>query len=111
MILDFAQSGIGPLLEADVCVIGGGPAGIAFAREFESSHHSVIVLESGGLEINSKVQALHKGTNTRGDFALDASRFRLLGGTSCTWGGWCAPLDEIDFERREWVPDSGWPLT
>jgi hypothetical protein len=21
------------------------------------------------------------------------------------------PLDEIDFERRDWVPESGWPFS
>ncbi len=35
---------------------------------------------------------------------------RALGGTSSIWGGRCIPLDPIDFERRAWVPESGWPL-
>jgi choline dehydrogenase-like flavoprotein len=35
----------------------------------------------------------------------------LLGGTTLVWGGWCAPLDELDFLRRDWVPHSGWPIT
>src|SRR5690606_22043494 len=26
------------------------------------------------------------------------------------WGGWCHPLDADDFERRNWVSDSGWPF-
>ena len=25
--------------------------------------------------------------------------------------GVCVPLDPIDFERREWIPHSGWPIT
>ncbi len=26
------------------------------------------------------------------------------------WGGWCRPLDRIDFQTRPWVTHSGWPL-
>ena len=27
------------------------------------------------------------------------------------WGGRCIPFDKIDFERRDYVPYSGWPIT
>jgi choline dehydrogenase-like flavoprotein len=37
-------------------------------------------------------------------------RNRILGGSSYTWAGRCAPFDEIDLEYRDWVPHSGWPL-
>jgi choline dehydrogenase-like flavoprotein len=111
MLLDFRQAGLSQTPQADICVIGGGPAGIAIAREFANSSRSVILLESGGLDFDSKVQDLYKGINARGDFSLHTSRFRLLGGTTYAWGGWCTPLDDIDFERRDWVPDSGWPIT
>ena len=37
-------------------------------------------------------------------------RNRIVGGTSHTWSGRCAPFDEIDFEMRDWVPFSGWPF-
>ena len=41
------------------------------------------------------------------------SRRSLLyfGGTTGHWAGFCAPFDPIDFETRDWVPDSGWPIT
>ena len=109
MLIDFRRAGLGPHLEADVCVIGGGAAGITIANEI--SNHSVIVLESGGLEFDPQVQRLYKGDNPRGDFSLDTSRYRMLGGTTFAWGGWCVPLDAIDFQPRHWVPDSGWPIT
>ena len=41
---------------------------------------------------------------------LDGGRLRFLGGSTNHWGGWCRPLDEIDFESRDWVPHSGWPF-
>ena len=39
-----------------------------------------------------------------------ACRVRALGGTTNTWGGWCRPLDAIDFSERDWLPHSGWPF-
>jgi len=97
--------------ETDLCIIGAGPAGIALAREFNQSPYSILLLESGDLEPDRRIQDLYKGTNTRGDFSLRTSRLRLFGGTSYVWGGWCAPLDESDFRKRAWVPHSGWPIT
>jgi choline dehydrogenase-like flavoprotein len=38
-------------------------------------------------------------------------RLRFFGGTTNHWGGWCRPLDGIDFEAREGIPHSvGWPF-
>ena len=39
------------------------------------------------------------------------SRIRTFGGTTTVWGGGWKPLDQIDFEKRDWVPFSGWPIT
>jgi choline dehydrogenase-like flavoprotein len=111
VLLDFRQAAVPELLQADLCIVGGGAAGIAIAREFIDSGWSVILLESGGHEPDTRVQDLNRGENPRGDFTLHESRFRLLGGTTLVWGGWCAPLDELDFLRRDWVPHSGWPIT
>ena len=33
-----------------------------------------------------------------------------LGGTSNAWHGICTPLEDIDFEQRPWLCDSGWPI-
>src|SRR5258708_6656525 len=35
---------------------------------------------------------------------------RRLGGTSAVWGGRCVPLDAIDFEKRDFITHSGWPI-
>jgi choline dehydrogenase-like flavoprotein len=39
-----------------------------------------------------------------------SSRLHYFGGTTMHWGGMCSPLDDIDFEKREWVDKSGWPI-
>ncbi len=111
MFADFREVESQSVLSTDVCIIGGGAAGISIARELIDADCSVMLLESGGMSLNSEVQRLYEGTNTRDDFALHTTRYRLLGGTTAVWGGWCAPLDPIDFETRDWVPNSGWPIT
>jgi choline dehydrogenase-like flavoprotein len=111
MLLDLQAEDLGKSLQADICVVGGGPAGISIAREFANTGHTVILLESGGLQFDRATQDLYQGTNVRGDFSLTTSRFRMLGGTTYVWGGWSTTLDEGDFRRRDWVPYSGWPIT
>jgi choline dehydrogenase-like flavoprotein len=57
------------------------------------------------------VQNLYQGSETGVSYMpLDSGRLRYLGGSSNHWGGWCRPLDEIDFESRASVPYSGWPF-
>jgi len=105
-----AEVGTGQTLRADVCVIGGGPAGLAVASELAAGPLEVILLESGGLEEDAATQALNAGSS-RGapQWALDATRLRRLGGTS-RWTGLCRPFDAIDLRERPWLPGSGWPL-
>ncbi|HEX2594193.1 MAG TPA: GMC family oxidoreductase [Rhizomicrobium sp.] len=72
----------------------------------------MLLLESGGLEFEDDTQKLYAGTKTGNVnyLELDGSRLRMLGGASNHWGGWTRPLDPSDFEKREWLPFSGWPI-
>ncbi len=97
-------------VEADVAVVGGGPAGITLARAFAGSGVEVCVVEAGGLQPDSEVQALYQGENAGIEYPLSAMRMRMFGGSSNHWGGYCRPLDPIDFEARDWVAYSGWPF-
>jgi len=108
------------LLEGDVAIAGGGMAGIALARQLGDAGFDVIVLESGGEDANAAVQDLYTGKMTLGapgsetrnlDAYLHTSRARRFGGSGNLWGGKCAPLDPIDFEKRDWIAYSGWPVT
>jgi choline dehydrogenase-like flavoprotein len=97
-------------LDADLAIIGGGPAGITVARAFARGGVNVAIVEAGGQEFATDVQALYQGESTGIDYHLNATRLRFLGGSSNHWGGYCRPLDPIDFEQRDWVPHSGWPF-
>src|SRR3954469_2586959 len=99
------------VLEPDLAIIGGGPAGISLALALADTKLNILLLESGGFNFDPHNQKLYAGTQSgRSYIALDAGRLRLLGGSTNHWGGWCRPLDAIDFERRDWMPHSGWPF-
>jgi choline dehydrogenase-like flavoprotein len=99
-------------LQTDVCVIGGGAAGITVAKELEGSRLNVTLLESGGFQYEQKTQALYDGRSIGIPYEpLDAPRLRFLGGTTNHWGGYCRPFEEADFEARAGIRYTGWPLS
>jgi len=111
MIGEIAEVEDGQTLRFGLCIIGAGAAGIAIAREFIGTKVDVILLESGGFELEEKVQDLYAGESIGIDYEhLDAVRLRYFGGTTNHWGGQSFNLDSLDFEERTWVPDSGWPI-
>jgi choline dehydrogenase-like flavoprotein len=111
MILNLNQLPDDSQLAADLCIVGSGAAGLAIAREFLDGPLNVIVLESGGWELEEPTQQLYESAITGFPFQGNLSgRFRVLGGSTTRWGGQALPLFPIDFERREWVPHSGWPF-
>lgn len=112
MFFDFREEATPAAFSVDVCIIGAGAAGIAMALELSRSSLSVCLVESGGFDLDGEVQALYEGTSDGLDWgsAMSANRMRFFGGTTAVWGGGCAPLDDIDFEPRDWVAHSGWPI-
>ena len=42
---------------------------------------------------------------------LRAMRIRALGGAMGHWAGWCRPLLPQDFQRRDYINLSGWPIS
>jgi choline dehydrogenase-like flavoprotein len=111
MLIDARQLTSGAVVEADIAIIGAGAAGISLALELTGKGLSVCLLESGGLEFAWPSQSLYTGVNVGLPYyALDFCQLRYLGGSTNAWGGWCRPLDPIDFESRPWVEQSGWPF-
>jgi choline dehydrogenase-like flavoprotein len=110
-MIDLAQVDGTLELEGEVCVVGAGAAGISLTRRLLAAGHSVVLLESGGLDYEAPTAALNAGEN-RGEeyYDLEDSRLRFFGGTTAIWGGRCAELDSIDLEKRDYVPHSGWPI-
>jgi choline dehydrogenase-like flavoprotein len=99
------------VLDFDVCVVGGGAAGITLALELDRTGARVCVLEAGGVDYEASSQALLDGEVLAEAYPpLTDTRFSALGGSTKLWAGWCRPLDGVDFEERSWVANSGWPF-
>jgi choline dehydrogenase-like flavoprotein len=98
-------------LTPDLAIIGGGPAGITLALALAHTPLRMLLLESGGMDFDPATQALYAGEESGVRYIpLDATRLRYLGGGTNHWGGWSRPLDALDFEKRDWLPYSGWPF-
>lgn len=111
MILGWAEAPSGLAPRYDVCVAGGGVAGIVLALALGKLGRRVVLMEGGGLAPAALSQDLYRGLSVGHDYPpLDACRLRYLGGTSNHWAGWCRPLDAVDFDRRAHIPGSGWPI-
>jgi choline dehydrogenase-like flavoprotein len=111
LLIDARLLSPGTELTCDVCIVGSGPAGITIAHRLIGSGLSVKLLEAGGPRYELGTQTLYRG-RVVGDpyYRLDGCRWRMFGGTSNRWGGWCRPLDPVDYTQRDWLPLSGWPI-
>jgi choline dehydrogenase-like flavoprotein len=109
MLIDFDQDGLRADVNYDLVIVGSGPAGATVAAELAGRGLSVCVLESGRMRRTGHADRL-KDVRSEGIHIKEYSRERVLGGASTTWAGLSSPLDPIDFEARDWVADSGWPI-
>lgn len=90
----------------DILIVGSGPAGCSLADRLSASGISCLILETGLAEYDQEIQTAYTTMDTRGHFGDQhwaQHWIRAFGGTSMVWGGWCAPLDEQDFET--------WPIS
>ena len=94
--------------KSTVCIIGSGVGAGTLALKLAEMNISFVIVEAG--DINNETDAVTKDHVGR-DFKLRTTTSIQLGGTSNLWHGVLSPLDEIDFERRDWIPGSGWPIS
>jgi len=96
----------------DVCVAGAGPVGIAAALELSRRGMRTLLIEAGSKR-SKRPQPNETGFDIGDDTFHAADQVTSatgLGGTSERWGGQCVELDDIDFEARDYVAHSGWPI-
>lgn len=111
-------------IDTDICVIGAGPAGITFAREFIGRSLRVVVLESGLTRHDARTQELSASSVDSPYHAVDAlaaGRRRQVGGTSNLWvyeanpgsgrlHARSLPPEAHDLDGIDGRPESGWPF-
>lgn len=110
-IIHANQLADGGEIRADLCIVGAGAAGITLAMQLARTGRTICLLESGGTHPDEQTQALYDlecvGYPMREDFI---SRAREFGGSCNLWAGRNMRMSPIDFEQRDWVPNSGWPI-
>lgn len=99
----------GAAIEADLCIVGGGAAGITLARELARTGMRICLLEAGGLSIDPDVDAASVVESQGYPYGVEHKRLRYFGGSTNHWGGHCLPFEPDDFEAKDWVDWSGWP--
>lgn len=110
MIVDSTELPTERRLTAHVCVVGAGAAGITLACELIGSGLSVLLLEAGGWRDDPVSFDDYRGSAAAPHPAANEYRRVRFGGTTGIWGGRCVPFDPIDFQARDYLPHSGWPI-
>ncbi len=99
--------------ETDICIVGGGAAGISLAKALIGLNVRVLILESGDHFFHQQTQDLYDFENVGHPLRAQKgyiSRNRYFGGSTNTWLGRSAPLHPEDYKKRDWIPNSGWPV-
>ena len=95
-------------IETDVAILGSGPAGLTLASKLNSD---CVVIESGHWKLDLPNHHEFHSINAGERTLVDSVRVRGIGGASLRWSGRCIALDPYDFEQRDWIAKSGWPIT
>lgn len=111
MLDDFEKIEIAGDFQTDICIVGSGVAGLTLASEFLDSGLKVLILEGGGKKDESKSQQIYRSKVVGIEHdGIHNGRFRVFGGSSTRWGGQLMTYRKEDFEKKPYIPDSGWPL-
>jgi choline dehydrogenase-like flavoprotein len=112
MLLCASETSPGEARCTQVCVVGSGPSGLMLTRRLVEAGIDALVLEAGPLLRKGPTDQLPLPVEFAGQPKnLSPSVAQQVGGTSALWHGTIGPLDSVDFRRRAWIADSGWPIT
>lgn len=94
-------------IRTDVCVIGGGAAGISIASQLVETLLKVLLLKSGGMTSEAATQSLHAAENVGINYVpLEVARSRFLSGsTKNNAAPWIRSTS-----KRACMSGSGWVL-
>ena len=109
MLIDSSKLEPANDLVTDICIVGGGAAGLILAHELAQAGIETLVLESGGLRSTRDASRLVTARAvTRPGFELSGVR-RRLGGSLGDWGANCSLLEPNDFAGPAESGSPRWP--
>jgi choline dehydrogenase-like flavoprotein len=113
MIEDLAKASGSMVRRGDLAIIGTGPAGITLALECAKLGISVILIESGGMKQDAKLQDAVESHSFDPErhAPLEMTHLRQVGGTSNIWGGRSLPFEPMDFITRPIAGNVEWPVS
>ena len=91
-------------------IIGSGAVGLYSASELVKRGMRVVVVEAGETKLGGFPADSFTSIGARHD-GIANGRSRTLGGTTNLWGGQLVEFQPIDFEGRDWMPGSRWPVS
>lgn len=110
--LDARSPEVDARLEADVCIVGGGAAGITLARRLGARAGRVLLVESGGWHSSIEAQSLYADPQSGLPYLpLAGCRLRYFGGSTNHWAGYCRLNQPGDFAAREDLGRPAWPVS
>ena len=101
----------GDSIQSDLCIVGGGAAGITLALELKDAGFTITLIEAGGFEPEAEIQDFYAGpvvSDVLSKNYLKKSRLRQFGGTTNHWGGHSVVINEHIFGPRAGVVGGAW---
>src|SRR5829696_3343076 len=96
----------------DIVIVGAGAAGIMLAVKLTEARKNVLLIESGHFHEDDDRQNLNELEQSSKPLSNPVwARKRAIGGTTIAWGGQSLPFSPLDFSKRDWVQNSGWPIS
>ncbi len=110
--IDFNTSFDTDISTYDYTIIGAGAAGIFLSILLAKQDKKVLLIETGHYTEDEQRQDLNIILQTAKKLTTSVwGRKRAIGGTTIRWGGQSLPFDEHVFTRKDWIKDSGWPIS
>lgn len=115
MIFDLLKESQNCLIEreTEVCIVGGGTAGVYLSQALQQKNVNVILIELGGSSAVEAELAFNKPEFVATEYRGAAQgRVAGLGGTSAKWGGQMISLSDTDFAHKNQLKDYvAWPIS
>jgi len=100
---------MGEEIEADVCIVGAGPVGLAAALGLADAGLQVLLVEAGGEVPAPPADPFSCDIDTDQHHPIEECVRQGFGGTSSIWAGRCIPFDRSDLAPAS-PSGADWPI-